>query len=724
MSRAVKLSIVCVVAVCSTPHRNALAQSSEALPTIYVREVMPTDRDRTPGAGERLTDEQIRRMRPYSIHDALDFVPGVRTIDDDAAARRSGIGIRGAPPRRSRKTLLLEDGTPINASTYLDSSAHYTPPMERLESVDVLKAAGQVVHGPLNNHGIVNFRNKRPTVEPETTIDVAAGSLGTLKRHVMHRRTAGSVGVVGSYTGMDADGSFDVEDTRFDDLFGSVEWQIDGAHRLGASLTHFRERSHYDESNLTPAEFAVAPRTKQGRFGQEHNTFALNYRKADVVHDFDAGGRLSVSTKLFATDVDRPRFTVVPGDSPIAALPDIVPENPFDAGIRGRMESRNRHYRTYGAETRMELADVGAGGNHALQWGIRAEDHSFDDMRNRADGGRIISENDRGDLIRLERYDAAAVSAFVQGVIDTGDWVVTPGLRAETFTQSRVRESIANDPGPHDPKESDRNSVLLPGVSVLYTGLPDAQLFASVQRGYSPAIARTAAGFPLLPEIGVNAQAGLRSTRLDRVSFEAAVFYNKLENTLVRQAFTIDGLNVTLNSGDSAARGVDLGIRVDSAADRDAAGNVFFELAYNYTDAEFDGGPLNGRRVPEVPLHAGSMTVGFEHSAGWQLSATVSHFGDFYTDVTNTVALTLLDEDDLAPLGMDDDFSVREPIVVGRVPSRTLLSARFAYALPGRDASVWIQGRNLTDKLYITDVENGLRPGAERTIVAGATYRF
>src|SRR5690606_10021086 len=298
-----------------------------------------------------------------------DFVPGVRTINDDALGRRSAIGIRGAPPRRSRKTLLLEDGTPINASTYLDSSAHYTPPMERLEAVDVLKAAGQIVHGPLNNHGIVNFRNKRPTAEPETTIDVAAGTLGTLRRHVMHRRTVGSVGLVGAYTRTHADGSFDLEDTSFEDLYGALEWQIDDSRRLAVSMTYFEERSHYDESNLTPAEFAVAPRTKRGRFGQERNTFALNYRKADVVYDVGVGEKLSISTKLFATDVDRPRFTVVPGDSPISALPDIVPENPFVAGVEGRMESRNRRYETLGLETRMALSVRGA---HTLQWGLRA----------------------------------------------------------------------------------------------------------------------------------------------------------------------------------------------------------------------------------------------------------------------------------------------------------------------------------------------------------------
>ena len=47
-----------------------------------------------------------------------------------------------AADRVAACAVLLEDGTPINFSSYLDPSSHYTPPIERLESVDVLKGAG------------------------------------------------------------------------------------------------------------------------------------------------------------------------------------------------------------------------------------------------------------------------------------------------------------------------------------------------------------------------------------------------------------------------------------------------------------------------------------------------------------------------------------------------------------------------------------------------------
>src|SRR5690606_8846483 len=125
-------------------------------------------------AGTRVTTQDMDQQRPANNHEALARVPGVVTIPDDGAGRHSGIGIRGSAPRRSRKVLVMEDGVPINFATYLDSSTHYTPPTERIESIEVMR--GMVLnYGPLNNHGVVNFRNLSPFGANETVIKAGIG---------------------------------------------------------------------------------------------------------------------------------------------------------------------------------------------------------------------------------------------------------------------------------------------------------------------------------------------------------------------------------------------------------------------------------------------------------------------------------------------------------------------------------------------------------------------
>lgn len=678
--------------------RDTTERPVRTVPSIRVDATLPEDIRRTPGAAATLSHREIDDLRPYTLHDAFGFVAGVRTIYDDVLGRRSGIGIRGAPTRRSRKTLLLEDGVPVNAATYLDPSGHYTPPMERLERVDVLKGAGQIVHGPLNNYGVVNFRNKQPTREPETTAGVAVGNQSTIERHLMHRRTEGPVGMVLSYTGTDADGAFDVEETSFNDVYASADWRVGDRHDLGASLTYFRERSSYDENNLSPDEFAANPRSKRvlGE-GREFNNISVDYLKADLTHDVQVTERLSVSTKLFATELDRPRFRT-----------DGTP--PPDGGV---MEGRDRHYRSFGGRTHLELAALEAlGTTHTLQAGIRHERQLFDDKRPVGRPGEVLDAGDRGNVFavagedgytddgRFTEFRASAVSGFVQDAVQVGDWTFTPGLRIERFTQEK-RETFR--PGSELADESSESTVVLPGVSVLYSGLRETELYGGVHRGYAPAIARTT-DFPLRPETGVNGQFGVRSEIVRGVRADVSGFLSFIQGTLVKEDFTDEfGDNVFINSADSEALGVDVALEADSEAWIESSLVLSGRLAYSFAEATFSEGPLDGNRVPEIPLHSGSLTVEVEHTSGPALGLTASHFGHFYADRANT-----------RTLGED----------VGRVPARTLFSGRVRHDPPGTPVSFYLQGRNLTDKLFVTDVQDGLRPGPGRTVVGGLEVTF
>ncbi len=132
---------------------------------------------------------------------------------------------------------------------------------------------------------------------------------------------------------------------------------------------------------------------------------------------------------------------------------------------------------------------------------------------------------------------------------------------------------------------------------------------------------------------------------------------------------------------------------------------------------------LSGNGVPEIPLHTGSLSAGVEHVGGWHASLTIDSSGRFFSDPSNIIPFTLADEDGFI-LGPGDAFDVREPVVLGRVPGRTLLSGRVSYTVRGTPATIWIQGRNLADRLYVADVANGLRPGAARTITAGVRVVF
>jgi Fe(3+) dicitrate transport protein len=689
--------------------------------------------ENTAGAARQLTRDNLDLLKPVTLQESLRAVPGLRIIDDDISGRRSGIGLRGAPSRRSRKVLLLEDGVPINASPYLDSGAHYTPPFQRLDNIEVLAGTGHVIYGPLNNHGIINFRSLSPTAKPQTKLELGYGNDDNYQRHLSHTRTIGDFGIALAYTGADADGAFDTEKSRFDDFYGEVEYRINDRHSIEASATHLRERSNYDESNLTPQEYALAPRRKLGRFGQEFNTIAVNFSKYDVKHQWN-GDDVTVSSRIYTTRTDRPRFTVDPDEIDVDALPAFEYADEatrFVPGESGVMISRSRLYNLYGAESRVAVDFTTGAFSHAVAFGVQVNRSLFDDLETFGDIGEVLSEGNRGnrfganDLAEasLNKYQSTAVAGYVQDAIRHGDLEVTPGVRVERYS---VRRELRHEAGDNVfANQRDVNTLALPSLSFLYSGIAKAQVFANVARGYTPAFARTAEDFPLSPETGIDSQIGFRAAPLPGLRFEAAAFYNVYYDTIVQLPYTVDSNNIFLNAANSRSVGFDLGIHYQTPGITGSTVRAFTDLAYGYARSTFTEGEFDGNRVPETPLHAGSITVGLKGGELWTASLTANHFGSYFSDLLNTRDLTLADED-RQPVEPGDGIEIREVVVLGRVKANTLLSARIGFNVPwsGPKTELWVTGRNLTDKTYIVDIENGIRPGATRTVLGGVTVRF
>ena len=251
------------------------AENGPSSPVDPLDGILPGDLQGFPSAGTAVTQKQIQEFQPRTVNEAFTRVPGVNVVSDDGFARHGGIGIRGSPPRRGRKVLMMEDGISLNMSLWLDPSVHYVPPLDRVESIEVLR--GTVLnYGPNNNHGVVNFKNMSPFGANETEIGFTVGvtpgkndgfflddgdlhtSIGDRSDvsstwHVHTRQMSGNVGAVLSYSGADVNGAWDTERLRYNDIYGALGWKgVD--QDLTISGVYFRQRDHYDEANLEGEE--------------------------------------------------------------------------------------------------------------------------------------------------------------------------------------------------------------------------------------------------------------------------------------------------------------------------------------------------------------------------------------------------------------------------------------------------------------------------------------
>ena len=116
-----------------------------------------TDLQRLPGSAEVLTAAVLRESNVMTTEEALRKVAGVHARGEDAFGLRPNIGIRGLSPTRSSKVLLLEDGLPLSYAPYGDNASYYHPPVDRFDSIEVIKGGEQIVFGPMTVGGVINY---------------------------------------------------------------------------------------------------------------------------------------------------------------------------------------------------------------------------------------------------------------------------------------------------------------------------------------------------------------------------------------------------------------------------------------------------------------------------------------------------------------------------------------------------------------------------------------
>jgi Fe(3+) dicitrate transport protein len=770
----------------------------------------------------------------------LTRVPGVIVVNDDAAGHHGGIGLRGSPPRRSRKLLVMEDGHTVNLALWLDPSVHYWAPIERIESVEVIR--GTIVnHGPNNNFGVINSRNLSPFGPNETVISSAIGftkSRGgshtpideidfddpddpefgdavpgksdtdiSARWHVHTRQSIDNVGLVASYTGEDVQGAWDTERLTVHDFYGALGFK-GSTSDLVVSAIHARQKDEYDEQNFlggyeiegvnigpgsgdADADLEEAEELAEAIFNQyagfaeqqfyqlKHcktcfapaaglNTYTGEIWRGQVVHNAYLDENTTITSRLYAGYHRRDRYQLFSYESEPTGTGDIPPEvdeaaGEIELGINS-MFGRLRTFRHLGGEVRGEWANQNVlGFKQDLQAGIRYE---YQDMTNKNVIGlnnEIMEDGNKGVATFFDRsLSANTVSAFLQSNIYVAkDFNVVPGVRFEWFNVKRRNRVVADEEGeagetdcsvpPYNAgdecleledldfnpvaSESTSSFNALPGIAFAYTGLYRTTVYGGYHRGLTTSVLRNE-DFPAPDEIGDNFNIGLRSSAVKGFDFEVAGFYQLFKDFQYGESFSGLSDREFGRADEVTISGVELAGRLNSQPFTGGPLNFFAEANYTYSrsvmDKAFssDGDDYSGNRVPEVPWHVAALTMGVEGTTGWRwnASATWTYRGAFFTDAANTPfghggeVECQFDETD----GGDDIYEceVEEAGETGEVPSVWLLSARFNLDIGDTGASVFVSGDNLLDKVYITDREDGMKPGLGRTIWTGFKYKF
>lgn len=702
---------------------------------VSVSGILPDRLESVPGAFSVIDEKELKESAPFSIREALTSTPGVHSVGEDSFGLGLNIGVRGMDPRRTSRTLLLEDGMPLFLAPYGDPSAHYSTPLERVQRIEIVKGSGQVLYGPQTVGGMINF-----VTRPVPTNGLAGSVTATLGNNDFSGMHA-NVGYGGEQGGVMLDvlqkkGDGIRENHDFDVREYTLKGQLKISERqiIYAKVSQFIEDSHISETGLGTLDYAEnkfqAPSGKNDKFEQERNTFQLQ-------HVFKVDERIKLSTQFYRVSNKRASFRQIndPGgfdDAGNNSTGYSVIDRCNTAATEANAATcggrwRPREYDYWGIEPRLDFSHNLFGIQSDAVVGLRyhAEDIRRDQFRDASPLAQSQSWAQQFGAHREDiRIDTKAWSYYAQNTFHVGSWSLTPGVRVEDY---EIRTDIVRADGQeqNNPESNltNRQTVVLPGFGLAWNGIARTTLFAGVHKGFAPprpdrdvnegSGANTAVAGKTKAEESINWEMGLRSSYFKGVGFEATLFHTDFDEIVIN-----NGAGTFINGGESKMSGLEMAGRVDFGRIFDTAHNVYIVGSYtNLFTAKFArsspnaavDGIVSGDRLPYAPRHLASLKLGYQHPSGIDARVGVDYVSSQEPDSFTRV----LPPVDAALSGLS-----------GTIPSYTLVNASLRYKPQGSKVSFFLSGHNLANKEYLATRVDGMAVGRARQIIGGVSYQF
>ena len=688
-----------------------------------------------PGSIERLDARTLENSRVFNFSEALRKISGVNVRDEEGFGLRPNIGIRGTNPSRSTKVLLLEDGVPLGFAPYGDNSAYYHPPVERYESIEVLKGSGQIAYGPQTIAGLVNYLTPNPPAKPALNVRLEGGNERFFNGLIGGGATFGDFGFITNFNHKRGDGSR--ENTRFKlyDLASKATYTLNDRNALTGKFSYFHEDSNLTYTGATEAEYAANPR---GNIFKNDFFYGRRYGFS-LQHAAVLTSRINLTTNFYSNYFSRDwwRQTSNSGERPLRLFRPADPTNPISdadclsladlnttCGNRGNL----RDYLTLGIEPRLTaLFDLGPFRNEfEAGFRIHREDQhresKYGDLPNSRDG--IFNERNERQTI--------AYSTYVQNRFVWKNFSVTPGVRIENIHFERSNLLTAGGA-----PASGRTSLteVIPGIGFAYTGLRNTTVFAGVHRGFAPprvedVITNAGGVVELDSELSWNYEAGLRSRPARGLELAGTFFRNDYENQIVASSIA-SGTQLT-NGGRTLQQGFEFTGSLDTGTIFRSSHNFYFRTAYTFLPiAEFRGDrfssvtsasilnvycpadrrvsptacTITGNRVPYAPKHLLTSSVGYSHPSGFDGFLENVYIGRQFGDDLNAVNPTASGQ-------------------LGALQAQTYWNATANYKVEKWNTTFFVTAKNIFDRTFIVDRARGILPSTPRLVQAGVAFKF
>lgn len=704
-----------------------------AIPQIDVIGRKASALDNVPGSGSIVDQRRLDEIKPSDAGEVLRTLPGLNVVGEDGMSLRLNVGIRGLDPDRSRRLLVLEDGIPISLNPYGEPELYYSPAIERMKGLELLKGSGSIVWGPQTIGGVLNFITRDPPKRFSLGAEASYGSYDFLlaRLHVgdtvgnfgylieaMHKRFAGPRSLNLGLTDISA--KFVIRPTAHSSLGIKLHFydELSNATYLGLTTPQYQNNPFanaaiYDVLPIRRYGVSLAHKVFFGAGGTlQTNLYGYTVSRFWQRQDFD---RKRNPTREYERVVDGENRSTLDGGS----------DDGSSIFFRKSTGNRNRSYAVGGAESRYMIDFTTGPVAHEFQAGLRLHYEHADEQRLNGQRG----DSPSGLLVEDEERGLFAFAAFAQYRLMFLDrrLQITPGFRFEVMQSHRTlfRGSVT-DPTTKQTSVKDldisQDTLIfapIPGLGISFQALRGLTLFAGVHRGFAPpstkdAVTPTGQDIELEAEYSWNYEAGIRYRFRQGLSAEITGFFMDFQNQIIPPSESSGAVSADprnqgkpfVNAGRTFHAGLEASTTIDFASLFSAGFRLPLTVSYTYLPLAVFADPDSiyyNNRLPYAPEHLLSSTLAFAHAIGLSASVTLSYVTGQFTDSTQTLQAT---RDGLQ----------------GEIAGRFLLDARIAYTFQAERWSLgaYILGKNLTDERYIASRRpQGIQPGMPRMILGG-----
>ena len=479
----------------------ALQLSNTTLDEVIVSASPRSFKDEFKGSNFRITPIALKNRNPLSTEEVLRTVPGVNIVGDMGLSNRPNISIRGSWGRRSKKVLLMEDGTPSAPAPYIAPGAYYNPVSDRITAIEVYKGADMLRYGPNNMYGAINYITALPPQKPELRVKLIGGQRNYKTGLISYGGTWNNLGALVEGVYKKFDGFTDNSSVEVLNLNAKVFAKLSDNQSLYFKVSGQSEDNQASLSSQTPFTFDADPTQNP----LDADQFTMRRYGLDIIHKWLSSKNLSFTSKVYASDFERDWWRQTTAKIKASEVRNYVGDAIFndrysylngrtfgeeDYVIVGRINNGRESttdsrwtYTVSGLKETMDYQWNAFEKEQHLEASINLHRETFKDRFLVADSNRWA----RSGLATTDLwYRLWSANGFVRNEFNFGKWGITPILRFEHVDMYRQNLiAVAQDPNSNNTKEGREPNVynqFLPGITLDYkTGF--GEFFGSIYEG-------------------------------------------------------------------------------------------------------------------------------------------------------------------------------------------------------------------------------------------------